>query len=187
MPPTRAPRESKTSRRRIEAAEKRARALELRKAGASFDQIAQQVGYGSRGRAYEAVMQGLAEVTLEPAEELLKVELQRLDAMQVGLWGKARVGDVQAVAAVLKVMERRAKLLGLDNVEARLAAVAEQELELQQRQAYAVAVALSAVMDLLSVDPGRREEVQAVFTDRLRQQVREEPPQQIGELREGDA
>ena len=106
--------EDRASPRRIVGAERRAQALELRKAGASYEQIARQVGYSNRGNAYRAVMLGLAEVTQEPALEVQKLELERLDAMLLGLWPQARRGEGAAVDRVLRIMERRAKLLGLD-------------------------------------------------------------------------
>lgn len=106
--------EDTASPRRITAAEKRAKALELRKAGATYDQIARQVGYHNRGNAYRAVHLALKEITAEPATEVIKLELERLDAMLLGLWPAARKGKEAAVDRVLRIMERRAALLGLD-------------------------------------------------------------------------
>ena len=106
--------EDAASPRLIEAAEKRARALELRKAGATYDQIAQQVGYAERGSAYRAVQTALQAITQEPAQEVRQLEVERLDAMLLGLWPAARKGKEGAVDRVLRIMERRAKLLGLD-------------------------------------------------------------------------
>ncbi|MBP2325344.1 Ni,Fe-hydrogenase III large subunit [Kibdelosporangium banguiense] len=103
-----------TSERQV-AAERRARALELRKAGASYEQIAQQCGYSHRGTAHRAVMQALASVADELAADVRDLELTRLDSMLMGLWRAARDGDGSAVDRVLKIMERRAKILGLDS------------------------------------------------------------------------
>jgi hypothetical protein len=108
--------EDAASARRIEAAEKRARALELRKAGATYDQIAQRLGFSNRGNAQRAVLTALKEITAEPAVEVRQLELERLDAMLLGLWQQARNGDVNAVDRALRIAERRAKLLGLDPV-----------------------------------------------------------------------
>ena len=100
---------------RIDAQEKRARALELRKAGATYDQIAKQVGYSNRGNAQRAVQTALKEITAEPAREVLTLELERLDGMLLSLWPQARRGDVNAVDRVLRIQERRARYLGLDD------------------------------------------------------------------------
>ena len=42
------------------------------------------------------------------------LELARLDEMLLGLWGKASRGELQSVDRVLKILERRARYLGLD-------------------------------------------------------------------------
>lgn len=109
--------ESRTSPRRIEAAEKRTRALQLRKAGATFDQIAQQVGYENRGIACRAVQQELAELPKEDAAELRDLEMARLDSLLTAMWPKAINGNGWAVDRVLRIMERRARLAGLDQPE----------------------------------------------------------------------
>ena len=98
--------------------EKAAKALELRKAGFTYDQIATQVGYASRSGAYKAVNSALQEITREPAEVLRSLELERLDALTLAVWRKARQGNVQAIDRVVKLMERRSKLTGLDAPEA---------------------------------------------------------------------
>ena len=46
------------------------------------------------------------------ADEVRRLELERLDQLQLGLWLKACKGDVSAVLGVLRIMQRRAKLLG---------------------------------------------------------------------------
>lgn len=107
--------EDAASPNRIEAATKRARALELRKAGATYDVIATQVGYSNRGNAYRAIQTALKEITAEPAREVITLELERLDAMLLGLWPQARKGNLGAVDRVLRIQERRARLLGLDS------------------------------------------------------------------------
>lgn len=104
----------KTSPKTIEAKIKAAKALELRMEGKTFQEIADEIGYNSYQAAYDAVLRAIKSVYIEPAEELIRIETERLDK----LWGiqylNAQAGDVQAMAACMKIMERRAKLLGLD-------------------------------------------------------------------------
>lgn len=104
----------KTSPETAAAKVKAAKALELRMKGKTFDAIAEEAGYNSKQAAFDAVKRSLEAITREPAQELLKLDLERLDVM----WGihylNAQAGDVQALAACMKIMERRAKLLGLD-------------------------------------------------------------------------
>jgi hypothetical protein len=106
--------ESKTSEKRIEAVDRQQAALELRRDGLGFAEIAARLGYGGPSGAYKAVMAGLHKTLREPAAELRNLELTRLDDMLKATWGAAQRGVPQAVDRVLKIMERRAKYLGLD-------------------------------------------------------------------------
>jgi hypothetical protein len=106
--------ESKTSIRRLQAVERAKQALDLRKGGASFPEIARALGYAGPAGAYQAVMSALRKTLKEPAEEVRTLELARLDAMLLALWPQVRQGNQGAVEKALKVAERRAKLLGLD-------------------------------------------------------------------------
>jgi len=106
--------ESKASANRIAAAERRGQALALRKAGIGYPAIARQLGYAGPSGAYKAIVTALRALTREPAEELRTLELARLDELLAGLWADARQGNVAKVDRVLKVMARRAALLGLD-------------------------------------------------------------------------
>lgn len=99
---------------RITQAERRRQALELRKAGATYEQIAAELGIRSKRAAWGIVQTALAEITREPAQAVLDLELSRLDAMLLGLWPTARKGNHGAVDRVLRIMDRRARYLGLD-------------------------------------------------------------------------
>lgn len=135
--------ESTTSPRRIEAAEKRRRALQLRKAGATFDQIAEQVGYDNKGNAYRAVNQELADLPKEDAAELRDLEMARLDSLLTAMWPKAIGGNGWAVDRVLRIMERRARLAGLDQPEQIAITTAQGDFE----SAYRALIAEMAARD----------------------------------------
>jgi hypothetical protein len=97
-------------------AERRVRAFGLRKAGASYRQIAQQLGV-SLNTAWADVTAELVELRTRTADDVRAyrdLELQRCDEMMLGLWPAVRAGDARAVFAAVKVMDRRARLLGLD-------------------------------------------------------------------------
>jgi len=47
------------------------------------------------------------------------LEALRLDQMQAALWQRATDGEVRAIDRILRIMERRARLLGLDEPERR--------------------------------------------------------------------
>jgi hypothetical protein len=98
-------------------------AVQLALAGATYQQIADQLGFSSRGNAWRTVQRVLARVDAEDAAALRTVEGGRLDRMQTAVWANAVKGDVKAVGAVLRIMERRARLFGLDapiQVDARI-------------------------------------------------------------------
>ena len=52
--------------------------------------------------------------SLSNIEDWRAQELARLDRMQVGLWPQVIKGNHGAIDRVLRIMERRARLLGLD-------------------------------------------------------------------------
>jgi hypothetical protein len=121
---------------RIDAAERDAKALELRKDGLTYTQIAERLGI-SRSTAHKHVTRGLHRTRQEPADELRRLEAERLNQLWAEAMavlrrrhvmvqsGKIVKGDdgqpitddgpvLQATATLLRVMERRARLLGLD-------------------------------------------------------------------------
>ncbi len=97
-----------------EVADRWRRAVELRRAGLTYQRIADELGWKSISSAYDAVQGALRASIVEPAATVRALELERLDALLAGLWELARNGQTDAIDRVLKVMDRRAKLLGLD-------------------------------------------------------------------------
>lgn len=90
-------------------------ALEFRKSGMGYIEIADKLGYASHTGALQAVERALKKTLQEPSDELRNLEVARLDALLVSQWEPAMRGIPKAVETVLKIMERRAKLLGLDS------------------------------------------------------------------------
>src|SRR5262249_19647874 len=112
---------SKNSPRRILAAERRTQALNLRKQGLTYARIAEALGI-SEPRAHRIVTferQRLNQKRSEAAAEVLRLELERLDAMLAGVWAAAEQGDLASIDRVLRIQERRARLQGLDAPERR--------------------------------------------------------------------
>jgi DNA-binding CsgD family transcriptional regulator len=107
---------------RVRAAQLQDRCLELRANGLSFREIARELKVAP-ATAYKAVARGLAAVNAgcrEQAQELRALEALRLDQMQAALWQQAiEERDVRAIDRILRIMERRARLLGLDEPERR--------------------------------------------------------------------
>jgi len=105
---------SKTHPSNIEARMKAVQALELRAESKTFREIAQELGYNSPQAAHKAVTTALADAINEAAVDVRKIELIRLDKMFELHYINAQTGDNFATASALRIMERRARILGLD-------------------------------------------------------------------------
>jgi orotate phosphoribosyltransferase-like protein len=96
------------------AAARRVRAVELKAAGYTYLQVANELGYTSRGTAYNIVAKALREQRAEAVASLRDLENARLDALQLALWDAAMRGDVSAAVAVVKIVRARVHLNGLE-------------------------------------------------------------------------
>ena len=94
--------------------DKEAECVRLRRAGLTLDEIAIRVGYSSPASVHYALKRINERISREDVEEIRNLESERLDLLQAANWDNAMQGNVPAGALVLRVMERRAKLLGLD-------------------------------------------------------------------------
>jgi len=109
--------ESTTSQRRIEAAKRRARALEMRAEGQSFRAIAEQLGFAGPAGAFRTVEKAMSALVEEPAKQVLQVELDRLDRATELAMAMISAGKSTGIDQLLKIQERRSRLLGLDQPE----------------------------------------------------------------------
>lgn len=105
-----------TSPKRVALAERRALVLGLRMEGHTLHAIARHIGGVSVATCYRDIVESIAAITREPARELLRLELLRLDEMQRAIYADATAGKPAAINACLAIMDRRAKLLGLYNI-----------------------------------------------------------------------
>lgn len=106
----------KTDQERINAAERRQKVLDLRKAGASFRAIGSQltISEAQAHRDYKAAMAHLAELEVSSADELRTLSLSRLSALLLTTWRQAQTGNLKAIGMALRIDESIRKLLGLD-------------------------------------------------------------------------
>lgn len=91
-------------------------AFEMAKAGCSWEVIQDKLNYHSVDTARNAVMSRISRYYKKTEDELnniVEMELARLDALQLMAWRQAKDGNLAAMDRVLKVMEMRAKYLGL--------------------------------------------------------------------------
>ena len=107
---------AKTAPSKIPAASRREKALELRASGQSIRAIADQLGVSKSQvqRDIEKELRAAAEERRKIAGLIVDLELAKLDALEENAWGHIAAGELSAIDRVLRSMERRAKLLGLD-------------------------------------------------------------------------
>lgn len=96
------------------------KAVALRLAGLDFQSISDQLGYTNRSLAAQDVDRAISariEDGTRSIDELREMELLRLDRLQAAAWAKALAGELKSIELVMKIIDRRCKLLGLDAPE----------------------------------------------------------------------
>jgi len=101
-------------RMNVEVIQKQQKALRLRNLGASYDQIAEQMGYFDRSGARKAVKACLDRAEFEPVMEQRFIQSERLDMMVTRCLQAVLNGDLDQVRNVIAIEKRRAELWGLD-------------------------------------------------------------------------
>lgn len=94
-------------------AERTSKAMRLRKAGVTYEEIARQLGV-DKSAIIRDIQAALRDLYQEDAKELLTLEIERLNMVMFGSWESALAGDPKAVQAVLGCIDRRVKLGGID-------------------------------------------------------------------------
>src|SRR4029077_5628141 len=107
-----------SGKRAIEAKQRQTQAVQLRVRGASLAQIAETVGYANATSAHKAIMSALRDMLPDDdRNDARRLELAKLDRLEMAAWNRA-LGDGEdadrAAATILKCVNQRAKLLGLE-------------------------------------------------------------------------
>lgn len=93
-------------------------AYQMRQRGSSWEQVCKTVGYSSIKVAQVELRRYLTDIAVrvdvEHREEVLAMEVGRLDSLMEAVWDQAMTGDTKAVDSALKIIGMRAKLLGLE-------------------------------------------------------------------------
>lgn len=106
-----------TKAQRAATAERRRKAIAMKLAGATYDQIAEALGYASRGYACTDVQRALEHSLAEQHRdaEVLRHELVlQLEQVKRAMWPRMLSGDTRAAAEVTKAIDRIARLMGAD-------------------------------------------------------------------------
>lgn len=107
--------QSKRDARDIERAKRRAQAVNMRIAGATYDAIAAQLGYVDGGHCRKDIRSAISNII--PSEErefLRKIEHARLNNLFLSAYQKALGGDWKAHAACSMHSKSLRELFGLD-------------------------------------------------------------------------
>ena len=107
---------SKNAPARVRRFKRQEEALKLRIEGKTYREIGTALGV-HRTTAIRLVSSALASVGLEIAsnrEELRNLQAARLESLVAALWPKVQSGDVKAVNVMVNVLNRYARLFGLD-------------------------------------------------------------------------
>lgn len=107
----------RTAAEEAERDQRRAKCVDLRIKGHTFQSIADALGYANRDAAWRDWRRALELARAEADMDLSDArafELARLDAVDRLAWVQAEAGELKALEVLLKVSDRRAKMLGLD-------------------------------------------------------------------------
>ncbi len=100
--------------------ERIAHAHKLRLMGKTWKEIKDACGYASDDVARLQVRAWMQKAAQEMEQitrsEHLAMELDRLDTLQDAVWDAAVTGDKKAMDSVIRIVQLRSRLLGLDNI-----------------------------------------------------------------------
>lgn len=93
-------------------------AYEMKLSGKSLSEIAEALDFNTDADVTNAInaemRRGAQFLTTSERGGILQMELDRLDRLQAVCWPAAMMGDPKSVESVLKIMDRRIKITGLD-------------------------------------------------------------------------
>lgn len=99
--------------KQTEMAERAKKVLRLKLSGASYPEIAEVLEI-SMSTAHGDIQRAIRNIPKSEADQYREEELMKLDRLQRSVWEEALGGDHKAIDRVLKIIDRRAKFLGLD-------------------------------------------------------------------------
>jgi len=104
------------------------------KRGMNYRRIGEKYGVSHQmvSEAIRGYLKQLRAISLRSVVEYRQVQLERIQAVYNALWPNVMRGKVDAINALIRVMDREARLLGLDaptrvDITARVQQAAEQE------------------------------------------------------------
>jgi hypothetical protein len=138
--------------------------MEHRVRGWSFYRIKHELKIANPDKVWKRAVAREENVGYLRAESV-RLEEQRLDSLQDGIWDRALSGDPRAVEVALKVLERRARLLGLDFADM----ISSKLVEVEQAKVQLMATALVKALTVLEATPEQRRVATMAFFSELRE------------------
>ena len=103
-----------TAERKVTAIQREAQVIELAKAGYTFREIADHLGYAGPSSAHHAFKRAMQKTIQPAADEYRKLQISQYTHLIKSNWRCAIVGDTDATSIVLRAMDGIAKLMGLN-------------------------------------------------------------------------
>ena len=103
-------------------------------AGLTYRDIAEGLGVslGTVAKDADLILTRWKEESVNDLGEKVRLDARRLDVLLHALWPAATAGDQSAIDRVLKILERKAKLLGLDGLPMQDAATQQEQGKLRE-------------------------------------------------------
>ena len=102
-----------TKTKSINVAHRRRDAIELRKANASYERIADALGYSNPQAAARDVREYLGDVPQETRDDMTRLIMEQFGHQEMLLWRKMQKGDLAAFDRWFKMKQEIIKLFGL--------------------------------------------------------------------------
>ena len=138
--------------------------LRERLAGKSLAQIEREQGWSNASRIFHRAMER-PENQLLARQVQIHLEALRIDSMQEAIWPRVMLGEPRAIEVAIKVLERRAKMFGLDfdsMVNARLVQIEEEKVSL-------MAAALGAAVAESGLPSAQQKAITTGFLTKIRE------------------
>ena len=95
--------------------EKERQVVQYRQSGATFDAIAKKLDYANESSARAAFKRAMERMRDDALNaEMRELHRQRLETALMAIWPDVVKGDLEAIKVMLKILERDAKLYGID-------------------------------------------------------------------------
>ena len=86
-------------------------AVEYATQGMTYQQIADELGYGSRSSAWKAVRRALKNRTVKAVDEYVGLRIAELDMIQERVWARAMQGDISAANTAIRAIQVRSHFI----------------------------------------------------------------------------